>query len=866
MGIADRGKTRAHSRSSRFRATSQVMILGLLLCLASFLTASGQPRVSLRVLDQAQMELDNGNYEKTVDLAETVLKNTLAPDDYKIAALDLVAQSQIAQLKYAEAETTLKKSLNLLAPIRSAHRQKANTHFRFSDLFRSQREFSKALQESKKALEIAPTDPEIRARFYLSLGRIMFSAGYDLSAIIWLEKAEKAYELQPVSSPQLDTFRFLSLAWSSKLNYPVALRYSEKLTAAAETSRFKYKYRQSLFEGATLLSSIGQNRKALVLREKGLKQSLDHNSNFQARNFLASLLLNSLYNGDLSKASGYLNQLSSLDTDGSFAFETTLGRATISGLTGQREIAEKLFSELAVKENTSPFILPSWKITIAEKNKEWAQVIRHNRTLLDLTLTQNFRKDLPRIYLSFATAYFNLGQRKESIMYLEKVLALIEEVRTSENENLSLGLLEVYHKAYRLLAQTKLEHPGEAFELSDYLKARLLKDKINNSPARASSVIDPEICRKLELLSLDMFDRPGAESEISKLEASFTTHIPQTVIPKPAFSGLDQLPELENKAVISYLFTLDERLMAFVWEKGKPVRSVYLPGSEDDIAADVKMTEQKIKNRIFFKRDGKAMFDKLLQPLNVSATHLIIVPDKQLWKIPFQALSPDGEKYLIEDKLVSYAPSVSILLEQLKSAKPSRHTLQAFANSSYNSQFLQYVNDESTSVAALFNSRPALNATISDFRRLSAKSDILHFSMHAQVDNDQPLDSFLGFKSVGKDNGRLTVEDILDSKLKKGSLVFLASCDTNNVLSSEGLVSLAWGMMGAGATTVISAQWEANDKLTGVFSKAFYKYLKLGHSSAQALQQASLEMIRNKSNNMHEPYYWADFTLNGDFR
>lgn len=138
--------------------------------------------------------------------------------------------------------------------------------------------------------------------------------------------------------------------------------------------------------------------------------------------------------------------------------------------------------------------------------------------------------------------------------------------------------------------------------------------------------------------------------------------------------------------------------------------------------------------------------------------------------------------------------------------------------------------------------------------------------MHAQVDNDQPLDSFLGFRGIGKNSGRLTVEDLSNIRLKKGSLVFLASCDTNNVLSGEGLVSLAWGMMGSGATTVISAQWEANDKLTGVFSNAFYKYLKQGYSSAEAIQRASLEMIKNKSSSMHEPYYWADFTLNGDFR
>ena len=138
--------------------------------------------------------------------------------------------------------------------------------------------------------------------------------------------------------------------------------------------------------------------------------------------------------------------------------------------------------------------------------------------------------------------------------------------------------------------------------------------------------------------------------------------------------------------------------------------------------------------------------------------------------------------------------------------------------------------------------------------------------MHAEVDNEEAFKSFLGFKPIGKDDGKLTVDDLLKLRLKKGSLVFLASCDTNNVFNGEGLVSLAWGMMGAGATTVISAQWEANDKSTAVFTNSFYKNYRQGSSAVEAMQKAALELIKNKSNNMHEPYYWADFTLNGDFR
>lgn len=865
MEIADR-ETRRHRRSSRLRATSQVLLSGLLLYVACVLPAAAQNRASVKELDEAQTEFDNGNYPKAIDLAKTVLEKANISNPDELSALDVIAQSQIAQANYAEAENTLKKALDHHSSLKSNQRQQAQAYLRLSDVFRSQHDYSKALQHSRKAMEVAPGNQEIRAGFYLSVGRIMFSAGYDLSAIIWLEKAEKLFETQPISAGQLDTYRFLSLAWSAKMNHQRALEYSSKFVSAASNSRFTYKHRQALFEAAPLLSSTGQSHKALAAREKGLTLSLDSKNTYQARNFLASLLLNALYDDDVQKASRYLRQLEGLDKDKEFSFEITLGKAITSAFNGQREASERLFSELEKRENTSPFILPTWKITIAEKNKEWEQVIKLNTTLLELTLANNFRDELPRIYLSFAKAYFHLDQVGKSTEHLEKALSLVEEIRSSENKELSLGLLEVFHNAYRLRTQIKLERPLEAFGSSDYLKARLLRDKINHSPTKTNSTIAPAERQALEELSLKVIDDPTVAAEIGKHENLITNTVPELRLPRLELSELNNTDVLSNTAIISYLFTLDNRLLAFVCEKDKPVRSIYLPTSDDGIESEVKKTGQKIKNFIFFKRDGKELFDKLLKPLNVSAKHLIIVPDKHLWKIPFQALSPDGKKYLIEDKIISYAPSVSILLEQLKASKPSRRTLQAFANPSHNNRFLQYVNAEATSVAGLFKSRPVLNATVEDFRRLSDSADILHFSMHAQVDNDQPLDSFLGFREIGKNSGRLTVEDLSNIRLKNGSLVFLASCDTNNVLSGEGLISLAWGMMGSGATTVISAQWEANDKFTGIFADKFYQYYRQGISSAEALQQASVEMIKNKSNNMHEPYYWADFTLNGDFR
>ena len=865
--FADRQNNKVFSSLLGGKTRRRAVQSALLLCFAFFSSAWGQ-RVELK---RAQAEYDNGNYAKAIGLAEVGIEKSGKGKNNSLTSesFDITVSSQISLGKYAEAENTLNAALqNLPANEPSASLQKSTIHIRFAWLRRQQRKFAEALEHSKKAVAAVPTNRRIEAEHYFNVGRILFTSGYDISALLWLEKAEKLLEAETDYPTRLDVYRFLTLAWSSKLNYQTALKYAEKWVASAEKTRFKFKHRQALFELSTILSASGQKQKAFLAMEKGLKLSEAQNNPYQTCLFLTSLLLNTLIDGDVTHATEYLNKLEKINADKKFDFDIKLGKAVISAFQRQHELSENLFAELGKMEKSSAFAEPYWKITIAEKSQDWQQIVKQNQKLLELATKENYREDLPGIYLNFAKAYYHLDQPQKTAEYLEKSLSLIEEARKSDNHNLSLGLLETYHNGYRLLAQIRSEKSQESFELSDFLKARLLKDRIDWAAAKtAKAVIPPALRQRLEELSIKFIDDQRLAIEIEKNEKLVTNTVSELNLNKPNLSELDKIAELNGAAIISYFFTLDKKLLAYVWEKGKPLQTVQLPVSEDEIDSAAKTTQQKIKNLIFFKRDGRQLFDKLIKPLNLSAKHLIIVPDKSLWKIPFQALSADGEKYLIEDKLVSYAPSVSILLEQIKSPKPSRQTLQAFANPSYNNQFLQYAAAEAARVATIYNSKPMQNATVAEFQSGSERADILHFSMHAQIDSEQPLESFLGFRKNGaSDDGRLTVEELLKIKLKKGSLVFLASCDTNNVLNGEGLVSLAWAMMGSGATTVVSAQWEANDKSTQIFTKAFYTYYKQGSSSAEAVQKASLDLIKNKSNDMHEPYYWAYFTLNGDYR
>ena len=72
-------------------------------------------------------------------------------------------------------------------------------------------------------------------------------------------------------------------------------------------------------------------------------------------------------------------------------------------------------------------------------------------------------------------------------------------------------------------------------------------------------------------------------------------------------------------------------------------------------------------------------------------------------------------------------------------------------------------------------------------------------------------------------------------------------------------------MMGAGATTLISVQWEANDEFTSVFTRGSIDFTtRLRHTGNVTTER--LEMIKDSRITCTNCYYWADFTLMGIFR
>jgi len=856
----------AQWRSFGLVTASRPVLTGLLL----FLFASVGIQAQSNTLSPIRHSFDNGQFDEVVRLApEAILKTRKTGIPATASEIGIFYALALMRLeRYGEVATVLDEAMTD-AELSKQPRRIAAAYLAQATHSRTQRDFQSAMESARNALAAAPSDPQIKVEYHLAIGRIMYSSGYDVAAIIWLEKAEKLASTLPMSSAHLDVLGHLSLAWASKFNYAKAIEYGEKLIKISEKSAFKYRHRLALYEFGGLLSAVGQERRAKQMRETGLRLALAENDGYQSCLFLATLILISLYDGDIISAETHLNALDRVNRNKRFQFESILGKAVINGLQGRREVSEDYFKELDSLTAHSDYIIPHWKAILAERKKGWAGLIEQMKTLQKITEEGNFREDLPGVYFGLAKGYWGLGDRELAIDFAKRSAAIIESDRPAGDTVLSLSVLETYHSVYRLLAEIEdsRNNATAALELADYSKARVLRDRIENSALRRKADLDIGIRNRVEGLSTQLIEGGNVRDELAAIENSVTLSLPQTETERKLdldFHNDKHL--LRETAIVSYFFTLGGRLRAYVIEDGKPVRTVELSLSESETDLIAHSTRLKIRDRIFFKRDGKDIYDKLLAPLSLDANHIVIVPDKSLWKIPFQALSPDGQSYLIEQRTVSYSPSVSTLLSELRQPAPSRRTIQVFANDSFQDRFLAYVNREAAKVGRIYGARPIIGATRRQFLSSAGESDILHFSMHAQADPDEPLESFLAFKAQGKDSGQITVQDLLSIRLKKQNLAFLASCETSNVLNGEGLVSIAWALLGSGSSSVISAQWEANDRSTEQFTQEFYKQYREGKSTAKALQAASISMIQNKSTGSHEPYFWAAFTILGDFR
>lgn len=147
---------------------------------------------------------------------------------------------------------------------------------------------------------------------------------------------------------------------------------------------------------------------------------------------------------------------------------------------------------------------------------------------------------------------------------------------------------------------------------------------------------------------------------------------------------------------------------------------------------------------------------------------------------------------------------------------------------------------------------------------------IVHFATHGLVNSTDPKLSGIVLSLIDKQGkpqrGFLRLDDIFNLNLP-AELVVLSACKTGlgKEVKGEGLVGLTRGLMYAGAARVVVSLWNVDDKATSLLMQQFYKQmLQQGKSPAAALRAAQIELWKQEE--WRNPYYWAGFTLLGEWR
>jgi CHAT domain-containing protein/tetratricopeptide (TPR) repeat protein len=189
---------------------------------------------------------------------------------------------------------------------------------------------------------------------------------------------------------------------------------------------------------------------------------------------------------------------------------------------------------------------------------------------------------------------------------------------------------------------------------------------------------------------------------------------------------------------------------------------------------------------------------------------------------------------------------------------------------------LPFSAEEADAILSITPSSTGLKATGFRASRATAISDalaqyrVVHFATHGLLNNEQPELSglvFSLFDESGKpQDGFLRLHEIFNLKLN-ADLVVLSACQTGlgKEVKGEGLVGLTRGFMYAGAPRVVASLWQVDDLATAELMKRFYRGMLKEHlRPAAALRAAQLEMSKQKR--WAAPYYWAAFTLQGEWK
>lgn len=361
-------------------------------------------------------------------------------------------------------------------------------------------------------------------------------------------------------------------------------------------------------------------------------------------------------------------------------------------------------------------------------------------------------------------------------------------------------------------------------------------------------------------------------------------------------------PMLQGETILEYTLTNDA-IYAFVISQDTFVLNItpidpqfntlvsdYAKNIRYGLLAD---PQQSFKEFISYSQQ---LYDILIKPHHkyLKTKKLLIIPDGILGYIPFETLlkakpnykSPDYKNldYLIKGYSIRYSYLATLPFMKRPFRENAQKAFGGFAPI-YRNNVRQSAMD-SIAARPILNDIPGIrtevqeiahdlaraevflndDATETTFKKVSGKFDVLHLALHTLVDNENPMFSKFIFSnsSDSTDDQLLNAYEVYNLNMA-ARLAVLSSCNTGvgQLISGEGVMSLARGFLYAGVPSVVMTLWEAEDEDATGMMPVFYENLKQGQDIDLALHLAKLNYLSTADRLRSHPYFWSAYVMIG---
>jgi CHAT domain-containing protein/tetratricopeptide (TPR) repeat protein len=830
--------------------------------------------------------------------------------------LNASIQPLILTGKYGQATSAAKQARRIFIAQGNDWRA-ARVDLNTGNIFQRQGRYAEALDYYQRACQFFRTDPEKDpealgvALHNAAMSLVLVN---DFPRALETHKEARQFALthgMPLLAAQTD-YNIASLHYLQGEH----ARAIEQLRATRENCRKvndRYHVALCQLDLSEIYLEVNQAGEAQEMAQQAAEDFRELEMTYEAGKSLANVALATWQKGEAAPALELFSKarkMFSREGNKIWASRMDLYRAIILAHLGQNEEAQKLclgalkvFARAKIPYSRIQCHLLLAKLNLQRNKPDLAR--KHCRAAFHRLMAL----DLPTLNCQahhlMGQANVAIGRPKEAHKHYEEARRILETLRSGLNrEELRISFMKNRLSIYEELIDLCLNdipnrRVNEAFEHIEQAKSRSLRDLMvdANSEFGMDKDLAPDLAQKIHTLRTEIHwftgqyesEQMGEGGRSSKRAAEFQREIHKReqellrvvrevprpvaesaglVIPK-ALSIQEIRASLSEESTLLEYFQIRDQLAAVILRHDSleilPLISI---AQANDLIERLHFQLSKFQlGPEYVSAFGKSLmetsqrhlrelYEILIEPVKkqLLGDHLVVVPHGMLHSLPFQALF-DGEKYLIDQFRISYAPSATIYA--LCHARQENKAKESLVLGIPDAR-APLVSDEVTAVAAAIpNSKLFVGekATTEVLKTKGKQSRIIHIATHGYFRQDNPM-----FSGVRLGDGILSLYDLYQLKLP-AELITLSGCATglNVVTDGDELLGLLRGLIHAGAGATLLTLWDVQDRSTSELMASFYVHIGRGENMATALRLATLELRQQYPH----PYYWAPFALNG---